>query len=108
MCDLKSALTRGDAPQVLDMRTPVEWESGHIEGARHLPLPKLVGSLSQLAKDKPLAVICGSGYRSSLAASLLFARGFTRVQNVMGGMDAYQEIKCAEWQAADLVFTPII
>ena len=104
VCDLKSAITRGDAPQVLDMRTPGEWESGHIEGARHIPLPKLAGSLSQLPKDAPLAVICGSGYRSSLAASLLLARGFTRVQNVMGGMGAYQETKCAEWQAADLVF----
>jgi rhodanese-related sulfurtransferase len=52
--------------------------------------------------------VCGSGYRSSIASSLLLARGFARVQNVMGGMGAYQETKCAEWQAADLVFSPMI
>ena len=105
VCDLKGALQRGGPPQVLDVRTPGEWETGHIEGAQHIPLPKLTASLSQLPKDVPLAVICGSGYRSSIAASLLLARGFARAQNVMGGMGAYQETKCAEWQAADLVFT---
>lgn len=104
VCDLKSSLKRGDAPQVLDVRTPGEWESGHIDGARHIPLPKLAASLDQLPGNAPLAVLCGSGYRSSIAASLLLARGFARVQNVMGGMAAYQETKCAEWQAADLIF----
>ncbi len=104
VCDLKSSLQRGDAPQVLDVRTPGEWESSHIQGARHIPLPKLAASLNQLPKDSPFAVLCGSGYRSSIASSLLLARGFARVQNVMGGMGAYQETKCAEWQAADLIF----
>ena len=83
-------------------------ESKHIEGARHIPLPKLAANLAPLPKDAPLAVMCGSGYRSSIAASLLLARGFTCVQNIMGGMGAYQETKCAEWQAADLVFKPTI
>jgi glyoxylase-like metal-dependent hydrolase (beta-lactamase superfamily II) len=108
VCDLKSALQRGDATQVLDVRTPGEWKSGHIDGARHIPLPKLAANLAQLPKDAALAVMCGSGYRSSIATSLLLARGFTRVQNIMGGMGAYQETKCAEWQAADLVFGPTI
>jgi hydroxyacylglutathione hydrolase len=108
VCDLKGSLRRGDAPQVLDVRTPGEWNSGHIEGARHIPSPLLAARLGQLPKDAPLAVVCGSGYRSSIASSLLLARGFARVQNVMGGMGAYQETKCAEWQAADLVFSPMI
>jgi rhodanese-related sulfurtransferase len=108
VCDLKSALQRGDATQALDVRTPGEWKSGHIDGARHIPLPKLAANLAQLPKDAALAVMCGSGYRSSIATSLLLARGFTRVQNIMGGMGAYQETKCAEWQAADLVFGPTI
>ena len=85
MCDLKDALQRGNAPQVLDVRTPREWDSGHIEGARHIPLAKLAGDLNQLHKGASLAVICGSGYRSSIAASLLLARGFAGVQNVMSG-----------------------
>lgn len=108
VCDLKGALQRDGGPLVLDVRTSGEWESGHIEGARHIPLPKLTANLTQLPKDDPLAVLCGSGYRSSIAASLLLAHGFNRVQNVMGGMGAYQETKCAEWQTADLVFNPMI
>jgi glyoxylase-like metal-dependent hydrolase (beta-lactamase superfamily II)/rhodanese-related sulfurtransferase len=108
VCDLKGGLQRGDAPTVLDVRTPGEWAGGHISAARHIPLPKLPASLGQLPKDGPLAVMCGSGYRSSIAASLLRARGFTRVQNVIGGMAAFQETKCPDWQAADLVFDPTI
>jgi hydroxyacylglutathione hydrolase len=104
VCDLKDALQRGSAPEVLDVRTPGEWESGHIDGARHIPLPQLPARLQQLPKGALIAVMCGSGYRSSIAASLLLARGFTRVQNVIGGMSAWQETKCADWQAADLVF----
>jgi len=104
VCDLKGGLQRGDAPKILDVRTHGEWAAGHIAGARHIPLPKLSASLRQLPKEAPLATICGSGYRSSIAASLLCARGFARVQNVMGGMTAFQETKCPDWQAADLVF----
>ncbi len=104
VCDLKSGLKRGDAPIVLDVRTPGEWNSSHIEGAEHIPLPALLKRMEECPKDQPLAVICGSGYRSTIAASILMGAGFTRVQNVMGGMGAYQETKCASWQAADLVF----
>ena len=83
---------------MLDVRTPKEWDSGRIERARHIPLPNLAGALKRLPKDAPLAVICGSGYQSSIATSLLLAHGFARLQNVMGGMGAYRETKCAEWQ----------
>jgi hydroxyacylglutathione hydrolase len=104
VCDLKAALKRGDAPIVLDVRTEGEWAAGHIEEASHIPLPNLLERMAECPKDEPLAIICGSGYRSTIAASLLMRAGFTRLQNVMGGMGAYQETKCAEWQAADLVF----
>jgi glyoxylase-like metal-dependent hydrolase (beta-lactamase superfamily II)/rhodanese-related sulfurtransferase len=102
--ELHAALRRGEAPRLLDVRTPGEWEAGHIDKATHIPLPALPGRARELNKDAPLAVICGSGYRSSIAASLLQARGFTRVQNVMGGMGAYVENQPPEWQASDLVF----
>lgn len=104
VCDLKGSLKRDGAPQVLDVRRPGERKAGHLEGAQHIPLPGLTKALGEVPKDKPVAVICGSGYRSSIAASLLLARGFARVQSVMGGLGAHQETKCAEWQAADLVF----
>jgi glyoxylase-like metal-dependent hydrolase (beta-lactamase superfamily II)/rhodanese-related sulfurtransferase len=102
--ELHAALRRGEAPRLLDVRTAGEWEAEHIEGATHIPLPAVPGRAGELSKDGQLAVICGSGYRSSIAASLLQARGFTRVQNVMGGMGAYLESRLPEWQASDLVF----
>lgn len=102
--ELHFALRRGEGPQVLDVRTSSEWEAGHIEGAVHIPLPTLPRRTGQLGKDSQLAVICGSGYRSSIAASLLQAQGFSRVQNVMGGMGAYLETGVPAWQPSDLVF----
>jgi hydroxyacylglutathione hydrolase len=102
--ELHFALRRGEAPRVLDVRTAGEWEVEHIEGATHVPLPALPHRMSTLAREAPLAVICASGYRSSIAASLLQAQGFSRVQNVMGGMGAYLESRAPEWQPSDLVF----
>jgi glyoxylase-like metal-dependent hydrolase (beta-lactamase superfamily II)/rhodanese-related sulfurtransferase len=102
--ELHTALRRGEAPRILDVRTPGEWESDHIASASHIPLPALPRRFNELNPDAPLAIICGSGYRSSIAASLLKARGFHRVQNIMGGMGAYLESRPPEWQASDLVF----
>jgi glyoxylase-like metal-dependent hydrolase (beta-lactamase superfamily II)/rhodanese-related sulfurtransferase len=102
--DLHAALRRGEAPRLLDVRTPGEWEAGHITEAMHIPLPALPHRVGDLNKDSRIAVLCGSGYRSSIAASLLQARGFTRVQNVMSGMDAYLDSQPPVWQPSDLVF----
>ena len=102
--ELHVAQRRGEAPRVLDVRTAGEFESQHIEGALHIPLPNLRRRAGELAKDSPLAVICGSGYRSSIAGSILRNEGFSRVQNVMGGMGAYLETELPEWQPSDLVF----
>ncbi len=102
--ELHVAHRRGEAPRVLDVRTAGEFESQHIEGALHIPLPSLLRRLGELARDDPLAVICGSGYRSSIAGSLLRNAGFSRVQNVMGGMGAYLETEPPGWQPSELVF----
>jgi glyoxylase-like metal-dependent hydrolase (beta-lactamase superfamily II)/rhodanese-related sulfurtransferase len=104
VCDLKSGLKRGDAPLVLDVRTPGEWKEHHIDGAQHLPLPTLPKRINEVPRSQPVAVICGSGYRSSIGASLLLRTGHNRVANVMGGMGAYSETKCAEMVPAELVF----
>jgi len=102
--ELHFGLKRDEAPQVLDVRTAGEWDAGHIDSALHIPLPSLPRRTGSLGKDSRLAIICGSGYRSSIAASLLQAQGFSRVQNVMGGMGAYLETSIPAWQPSDLVF----
>jgi hydroxyacylglutathione hydrolase len=55
----------------------------------HVFLPELVKSLARIPKDRPVAVYCDSGYRASIAASLLQARGFD-VRNVPGSFQAWQ------------------
>lgn len=60
---------------VLDVRTPQEWADGHINGAIHHPLYELLNHMGEIPVDKPLWVHCGSGYRASIAASLLDRHG---------------------------------
>lgn len=88
------------AVQVLDVRTEGEWEQGHIPGALHAPLTgELAADVAALGLDpaRPVAVVCGTGYRSSIATGLLRQQGFRAVVNTLGGMTA--------WQAADLPLT---
>ncbi len=89
--ELKANL-QNDGPLVVDVRTPNEWQSSHIEGARHVPLAAFAKQPPDLPNDRPIAIICGSGYRSSIATSLLQARGFKEVENVAGGMIAFSEL----------------
>jgi hydroxyacylglutathione hydrolase len=88
--ELKANLQNG-GPLVLDVRTLTEWQSHHIEGARHVPLASFAKRAPDLPNDRPIAIICGSGYRSSIATSLLQARGYKDLANVSGGMTAYTE-----------------
>lgn len=73
---------------VLDVRQPSEWAAGHIPGATFVTGGRLPGKLADLPRDRVLAVVCGSGYRSSVAASLLVGEGLEVIQ-VLGGMSAW-------------------
>lgn len=79
---------------LLDVRTEKEWDDGHIESALHIHGGKLQERFEEVPRDRPVTVICGSGYRASIAASFLKREGFDDVTNIVGGMSA--------WQAADL------
>ena len=76
---------------VLDVRTPKEWNAGHISDAHHLELGLLTRQAHDLPKDVPIITICSSGYRSSLAASFLEKQGFKKVCSVKGGMSAWNK-----------------
>ncbi|GJM25029.1 MAG: MBL fold hydrolase [Phycisphaerae bacterium] len=80
---------RRDDVVVLDVRTESEWDSGHIKHATHVHGGTLPQNLERIPRDQPVAVICGSGYRGSIAASLLMREGFKDVANVLGGMSAW-------------------
>jgi hydroxyacylglutathione hydrolase len=72
-----------------------------VKGAQWIPLSRLPERLAELPRG-PLAVMCGSGYRSSIAASLLEQVGRTDVVNVRGGWSAYTERQSTEPDAQDL------
>jgi rhodanese-related sulfurtransferase len=74
---------------VADVRSPREYERTHIKGAVNIPFPELRTRSGELDPTLPIVVLCGSGQRSSLGASLLKQRGFQRVYNVSGGMTGY-------------------
>jgi glyoxylase-like metal-dependent hydrolase (beta-lactamase superfamily II)/rhodanese-related sulfurtransferase len=80
-----------DKIQVLDVRRQPEWQAGHIEGAVCHPLDDFKVALPQMDRNKQIAVICKSGYRSMIACSLLRCAGFQHVANVVGGFDAWQK-----------------
>src|SRR5205823_9076826 len=80
--------------KILDVRDQSEWEEGHIKGATHIPYYFLVQRLQELNKSQPLALICASGQRSSIACSLLQKHGFTQLFNVVGGIEAWEEAGC--------------
>lgn len=75
---------------VVDVREPVEWDTGHVPGAILLPLGALRDHLDELPRDRTLAVICESGLRSSTGASFLKASGFPAVVNVPDGTAAFR------------------
>jgi rhodanese-related sulfurtransferase len=68
---------REDARRVLDVRQRAEWETGHLPGSRHCFVGDLPARLPELVGAGPLTVVCASGYRSSMAASLLHSAGAT-------------------------------
>ena len=87
--ELKARIAEGADVTVVDVRRPGEWQAGHIAGAVHLPLHELEKRAASLDRDRPVAIICASGYRSSIATSLLERLGFRRFSNVVGGMNAW-------------------
>lgn len=65
---------------LLDVRSPSEYASGHLDGAVNIPVSDLGGRLAKLGKkDRPIVVYCRSGNRSGQAARILGAAGFTKV-----------------------------
>ena len=70
---------------ILDVRTPDEFNEGHIEGAVLIPVDELEGRLDELPVDKPIITYCESGGRSATAAAILVENGFTQVYD-MGGI----------------------
>jgi glyoxylase-like metal-dependent hydrolase (beta-lactamase superfamily II)/rhodanese-related sulfurtransferase len=77
---------------IVDVRNRGELERGLIPGSVHIPLASLLGRIQELDSSRPTVVHCASGYRSSIAASLLAAAGFDDVSDLLGGFEAWSAI----------------
>jgi glyoxylase-like metal-dependent hydrolase (beta-lactamase superfamily II)/rhodanese-related sulfurtransferase len=87
--DLSAWLEQGRDVDVVDVREPAEWLEGHISGARHVPMLEAARRVGELPADRPKAVLCAGGLRSSTVISALKRSGMTGWFNVTGGMGAW-------------------
>ncbi len=88
--DFAEKFKNGDLT-VIDVRKPTEFDEGHVEGAKNLPLDHISDLMAEFPKDEPMYLHCAGGYRSMIASSILKARGFDNVVNVEGGYGAMKK-----------------
>jgi rhodanese-related sulfurtransferase len=85
---------------ILDVRTPAEFNSSHIEGATLIPVTNSGGSnlssdqllearINEVPKDKKILVYCRTGHRSTTASNILLAAGYSDIYNMQGGITAW-------------------
>ena len=87
--ELRSLLAGDFTGLLIDVREPDEHTIARIDGSRLIPLKTLPDQLDHLPRDREIYVHCKTGMRSSKAVRMLMDRGFTRVHNVTGGIDAW-------------------
>ena len=83
-------LAAGESPVLLDVRAPREHETKRIRGSLHIPLNRLPQQADSIPREQAIVVHCQTGYRSSIAASLLQRQGFDNLADLVGGMSAWE------------------
>ena len=86
--EAKTMLSDGQV-ETIDVREPWEYNTGHVPGARSIPLNTLLRQPRQFLTRDNLVFICASGHRSSVASEMAASLGFTKVYNVSGGTDGW-------------------
>lgn len=86
---LAEQLRTAEPPVVLDVRAESEWKIQHIDTSVNIPLNHLEKRLGEVTRDRQVVVHCATGYRSSIAASLLEKHGIKNVMDLVGGMEAW-------------------
>ena len=79
----------GAPHQLIDVRTPAEYATGHIAGSINIPVEEIGSRLNEVSKDEPVVVYCRSGNRSNQAAQILDGAGYTGVYD-LGGIQSWQ------------------
>jgi hydroxyacylglutathione hydrolase len=94
---LADELASPNPPLVVDIRTPREWSTKHLNDSINLPLSQLQQRIDEVPRSRRIAIHCAGGYRSSIAASILNQHGITNLIELAGGI--------AAWEAAELPVT---
>ena len=89
--ELKRRMDAGERFELIDVREPFEYEIAQIDGAKLIPLGEIAERLDELKREQPIIVHCHSGMRSAQAVRLLQQRGFAKVYNLEGGIDAWSD-----------------
>ena len=84
------AARMNDGAIVVDVRSTAEWRTGHVTGSLHIPLGKLVSQMNDRPRSQSVVLVCETGSRSAIGASLLAAAGFGDVTNLTGGIVAWR------------------
>lgn len=87
--ELASRIDEGVSMQIVDVRSRPEYSVSHVPGAVNVPLAELLQRADALDRSESVVAVCGSGYRSSMATSLLGRAGFREVYNLVGGTTAW-------------------
>lgn len=86
--EVAERLKKGEKLNILDVREHDEWESGHIPGAKHIPLGEINRALNEVDPKQETVVVCRSGGRSGRACEYLSSLGYN-VVNMPGGMSEW-------------------
>jgi len=89
--ELKARLDRNDAPFILDVRNPEEYQICRLPGSVLIPLPELPQRVHELDSAREMVVHCKSGLRSAKAVQFLSQLGFKKIKNLKGGIMAWAE-----------------
>jgi len=98
--DLAKAYEENKAIKILDVRKPSEWEGEHVETGKNFPLDFINSNMSEIKKEEKYYLHCRSGYRSTVTASILKARGFEHLINVQ---DMFDAIAASDIRVSDFV-----
>jgi phage shock protein E len=92
---LHQRLNTATAPLILDVRSPAEYATGHIPGARNIPYRELPTHLTELStfREREVVVYCKVGVRAGIAEGLLEQAGFEQILSLEGDMQGWRDAK---------------
>ncbi len=87
--ELADRMARGESPLLLDVREPHEWNMGHLDNAKHIPMRQIPAQIDALPRESEIVVYCRSGSRSANVQQYMLHNGFKKVKNLAGGLIAW-------------------